>query len=270
MQRKSLGLCAAAALLAGCGGSQLAPAVPGTMPAARHSGSWMAPDAKSGDLLYITDTVTNELYVFSYPKGTPKGAITGGLQDPAGECVDKSGDVFVANTGANNVYEYAHGGTSPIAVLNDPGYFPVGCSIDPVTGNLAVTNFPVTSSLQGNVVIYKHAKGNPKGNYTSKIMNQMLLCSYDGSGNLFVDGLTKGSGFAFAELRKGGTALTNVTLNQSIGNAGGVEWDGTYVAVGDQTTNTIYQFTISGKKGTVVGSTPLGGASEVFQFWIDG
>ncbi len=228
----------------------------------------MAPDARSGDLLYVSDTITNELYVFAYPRGTPKGAITG-LLDPAGECVDKSGNVFVANTGASNVLEFARGGTTPIATLDDAGYFPVGCSIDPVTGNLAVTNFPATSSAQGNVVIYKHAQGKPKGHYRSSVMSQMLLCSYDDAGNLFLDGFTEASGFAFAELRRGAGALTDITLNQSIGNPGGVEWDGRYVAVGDQTTNTIYQFAISGKKGTVAGSTVLGGATEVFQFWIE-
>jgi hypothetical protein len=49
-----------------------------------------------------------------------------------------------------------------------------------------------------------------------------------------------------------------------------VQWDGKYIAVGDQSTNTIYQFAISGKKGREVGSTVLGGATEVFQFWIEG
>ena len=63
---------------------------------------------------------------------------------PYGECVDKAGDVFVAdfggNTGTPAILEYAHGGTKPIATLSDPGYYPESCSIDPTTGNLAVTN----------------------------------------------------------------------------------------------------------------------------------
>ncbi|HYL26727.1 MAG TPA: hypothetical protein VEW74_02770, partial [Candidatus Nitrosotalea sp.] len=169
-----------------------------------------------------------------------------------------------------NVLEYAHGGTSPIATLDDSGYFPVGCSVDPVTGNLAVSNFPTSSSAHGNVVIYKHAKGPPTGHYTSSKMNQMLLCGYDGSGNLFVDGLSQASAFEFVELPKGGSKLENITLNHSIQSAGGVQWDGKHVAVGDQATNTIYQFTIRGKHGSLAGSTALGGASVVFQFWIDG
>lgn len=227
------------------------------------------PRAAHGSLLYVSDTGSSDVYVFSYPKGKLVQTLTG-FADPGGECVDSKGDVFVTNTGGSNIIEYAHGGSTPIATLNDKGWFPIGCAVDPATGNLAVTNFSTSSSGPGNVVIYKHAKGRPTGHYTDSAMPSMLLCSYDGSSNLFLDGLTDGSAFAFAELRKGTQKLTNITVDQSIGSAGGVAWDGTHVAVGDQTTNTIYQFTIAGKHATEAGSTSLGGASEVFQFWIDG
>ncbi len=231
--------------------------------------SWMAPDVKRGNLLYVSDTQTSDVYVFSYPNGTLKGTLTG-FADPAGECVDKNGDVFITNTANSNIIEYAHGGTSPIATLKDAGYFPVGCSVDPATGNLAVTNFSTTSSAQGNVVIYKGAKGSPRGHYVDPDINGMLLCGYDDAGNLFVDGLSAASASEVAELRSGGTSLQTLALNQSIGSAGGVAWDGKHVAIGDQATNVIYRFSIKGKKGTVVGSTPLNGATEVFQFWIAG
>ncbi len=222
----------------------------------------------SGALLYISDTVSNSVYVYSYPQGKLKNTLYN-FTEPAGECVDAAGNVFIANTGKFNILEYAHGGTTPIATLRDPAWFPVGCSVDPVTGDLAVTDFPISSGSQGDVAIYRHAKGKPH-RYTDAAITDMLLCSYDGSGNLFADGLTAGSAFAFAELRAGGKKLTNVTLDQTIVAAGGVGWDGKYVAVGDQSTNTIYQFSISGTKGKMVGSTQLGGASQVFQFWIDG
>lgn len=242
---------------------------PGLSASAAHGSSWMDPGAKSGDLLYVSDTESSYVYVFSYPKGKLVGTLMD-FADPAGECIDKKGDVFIANTGESDILEYTHGGTSPLATLDDSGYFPTGCSVDPTTGNLAVTNFTTTGSGQGDVVIYAHAKGNPKGNYTDSAIFEMFLCGYDASGNLFLDGLSHGSAFAFAELRKGGAALTNVTLDQSIGLPGAVQWDGKYVAVGDQATNTIYQFSISGKRGKKMGSTVLGGAAEVFQFWIDG
>ena len=254
------------ASLAGCG-KALAPL--GTPAAPSQALAPAASGARApGALLYISDTVSNSVYVYSYPQGKLKTTLYD-FTDPAGECVDASGDVFVANTGAFNILEYAHGGATPIATLKDPDWFPVGCSVNPVTGDLAVTDFPVSSGGRGDVAIYPHAKGHPH-RYSDAAFADMLLCGYDGSGNLFVDGLTSGSAFAFAELRAGSKKLTDVTLDQSIGSAGGVEWDGKYVAVGDQSTSTIYEFSVSGKTGKMVGSTVLGGASQVFQFWIDG
>ena len=254
--------CVAAALVTSCAGSQTSvPAVP-LMPSA------VAPDARPA-LLYVSDTVTGDVYVFSYPKGKLRQTLTG-FTDPAGECVDAQGNVFVANTGGSNIIEYAHGGTAPIATLKDDGYFPVGCSIDPTSGDLAVTNFTTTGTAPGNVAIYKKAKGRAKRRYADPSLFEVLLCGYDASGNLFVDGLTQSYGTVVAELPHGGAKLSDITLDRTIANPGGVQWDGKYVAVGDQSSNTIYQFRIKDGKAKTVGSTQLGGATMVFQFWIDG
>jgi hypothetical protein len=228
----------------------------------------MAPDAKNQDLLYISDIGTYDVYVYSYPKGKLKGRLTG-FGGPEGECVDQRGDVFIANFSSSSVLEYRHAGKSPIATLDDPGYYPVGCSVDPTTGDLAVTNYVTTvGGGQGNVVVYRDAKGSPEA-YADPLISKMAFCGYDNAGNLFVDGVTSGSGFAFAELSSGGRSLKNISLNRSIGVPGGIQWDGTYVSVGDRETNMIYQFAISGTKGKEAGSTSLTGASEVNQFWID-
>jgi DNA-binding beta-propeller fold protein YncE len=255
---------ALAAFMQGCG-SKAPVSIPNVVPQRQFS----ARSTAAGDLLYVSDTDTSDVYVFSYPKGTLQATITG-LLDPAGECVDAAGNVFVTNTGASNVLEFAHGGTTPIATLDDSGYFPVGCSVDPTTGNLAVTNFSTSGSAQGDVVIYKRAKGHPTGNYTDPNIGEMLLCSYDGAGDLFVDGLTQGSAFALAELRKGTKKLRDITLDRTIQSAGGIQWDGKFLAVEDQATSVIYQFSIGGAHGTKVGSTAMRGAVQVFQFWIEG
>lgn len=252
----------AAAFLTSCSGVQtsvapLPPAAGGTRPDAR------------GALLYVSDTATSDVYVFSYPQGKLQQTLTG-FSDPAGECVDKSGNVFIANTGGSNIVEYAHGGSSPVATLKDKGYFPLGCSVDPATGDLAVTNFSTTGSAAGNVAIYKNAKGRPKRHYADASMYEMLLCGYDAAGNLFVDGLTQSYGAVVAELPHGGAKLSDVALDRSIYNPGGIQWDGKHLAIGDQSSNTIYQFRIKNGKAKTVSSTSLGGATMVFQFWIDG
>ncbi len=63
-------------------------------------------------------------------------------------------------------------------------------------------------------------------------------------------------------------------MDETIYLPGGVQWDGKYLAVGDQVavkhnfTSTIYQFSISGSIGTTVNTMVLTGSSEVAQFWL--
>src|SRR5579863_6185791 len=127
--RHAFGVCAAIVMLSGCSGSPVPINPSSAMTTHRDRGnSWMAPDAGNQDLLYISDLSTYDVYVYSYPKGKLEGRLTG-FGGPEGECVDKTGHVFIANFSASNILEYAHGGASPVATLSDPGYYPVGCSV---------------------------------------------------------------------------------------------------------------------------------------------
>ncbi|HEY2474628.1 MAG TPA: hypothetical protein VGI19_07465 [Candidatus Cybelea sp.] len=293
----TVGVCATVAMLAACsaGGSQSPPAVSAQLqqgagrsvstalvlarlPIGRagksihpdRRRSWMSPDAKKKNmLLYISDEVTNDAYVYAYRGDGQVGKLVGtlsGFNVPAGECVDKAGDVFVTNTQSQTVTEYAHGGTTSIATLNDlPGEYPFACSIDPTTGNLAVTNlFSVYGA--GSIAIFANAEGTPTI-YSGAAFQGMYYAAYDNAGNLFFDATSSGSGnFQFGELPQGGTSLETVTLNQSIGFPGGVAWDGKYVVVGDQNAPAVYQFTVSGGAGTEAGATQLTGGSGIVQF----
>lgn len=131
----------AAAFCAGCGmpNDSNSPLTLGESNALRHSGSWMAPDAGKKSLLYVSDYQNDAVYVFSFPAGELTGTLSG-FAGPFGECTDTAGNVFIANARPPEVLEYAHGGTSPIATIKDPGQYPYACSVNPTTGNLAVTN----------------------------------------------------------------------------------------------------------------------------------
>ena len=75
-----------------------------------------------------------------------------------------------------------------------------------------------------------------------------------------------------AELPHGSSTFTNIGINQTITVAGGVQWDGKYVAVADENgpgNGVIYQFSISGSTGTEVSSTTLDSSENIHQFWID-
>jgi hypothetical protein len=262
---RALGVWAAVGMLAACmgGGSQIAPSR-----STQRLAAWIAPDAKKGTLLYISDASDSLVFIYSYPQDKVKGTLSG-FDRPEGLCSDKAGDVWIVNTNAHDIVEYAHGGTTPIATLSDANYYPLGCSVDPTTGNLAVSNLYTVDAESGSVSIYRGAKGTSE-NFANPTFFYYFYCGYDDRGNLFVDGQTASASFAFAELPRGGSKLKSVLLNQTIAYPGGVQWDGKYVAVGDRDENVIYQFAVIGRGGTEIGSTPLDGADQVSQFFIQG
>ena len=270
--RLAISAFAAVAVLAACGAPSLpvsnADAASHRLSPAVHRDrgpSWMSPDAKKTALLYVSDLHTDDVNVYSYPGGTLEGKLTG-FSDPWGLCVDRKGDVFVTDHNALTIVEYAHGGTTPLATLIDTGEQPGGCDVDPLTGNLAVANVSTPYSTPGNVGIYKHARG-ARQTRKDPAISFYEYCGYDDHGNLFVDGQQNGT-FAFAELPRNQRVFTNISLDQSIGYGGSVQWDGKHVAVGDYNANLIYQFDINGKTGTTVGSTSLGSASYAVQVLI--
>jgi hypothetical protein len=191
-----------------------------------------------------------------------------GFYRAEGTCVDQNGDVFISNLGTGNIFEYAHGGKKPIRILSSPSGDPIGCAVDTTTGDLAVSSLGIGSN--GSVAIYKNARGKPTL-YQDPVFQKYYFCGYDGKGDLFVDGQSSSNVFEFAELAKGSSALKTITLGQSIGWPGAVQWDGQYVAVGDENAHVIYQFGINGSGGEKKGSTPLRShALYIHQFWIQG
>lgn len=270
----SLGIVSAVGLLAGCGGSRASlpssQLLPTAQAAVDRHGSWMAREAKSQDLLYVSDLGTGHVNVYSYPGGRLKGVLKG-FSAVHYECVDAAGNVFIANGSANELLEYAHGGTAPIKTYHEPG-FTHGCSIDPTTGNLAVLHDPASYG-PGGISIYRHARGKPL-EYTTPNVFRVYFIGYDGQGNLFVDGTDMHVAFEIAELPAGSQTFEAVTLNQSIVLPGAIQWDGQHLAVGDQVSiygpSKIYEFSMSGSTGTLVGTTPLSNSCDVLQFWIQG
>src|SRR5580693_2694276 len=98
-RRYALSSCVAAAMLVGCGGSQPPIGAPGAMPQTSASAtradrgkSWMLPEAKSEDLLYVTNY--SYISVYSYPQDKLVG-ILNGFRSSVGECVDSKGDIVI-------------------------------------------------------------------------------------------------------------------------------------------------------------------------------
>ena len=233
--------------------------------------SWMTPDAKKKQLLYVTDPIDWDVLVYDYRSGKQVGMLSSGLDDPQGLCVDKSGNVWVANSGGYNMVEFPHGVKTPIATLDDNSYEPVSCSINPRNGDLAVGNILYfREGIEGNVTVFKGAAGTGTL-YSVAAMYSYYFVGYDNQGNLFFDGTNALPGangqFEYAELPSGSATAQSITLTGgSVKSPGNVQWDGKEIAVGDQANAVIYQ--TSGSK--IVGQTPLTGSSDITQYFIQG
>jgi hypothetical protein len=266
----------AAVLLASCAGVPTAIAIPGTAPEngrpaeiTAYGASWMLPEAKSNDLLYVS--ALGDVYVFSYPEGNLEGTLTG-FRTANGLCADRAGNVFVTNGSPPRILEYAHGRSKPINVLSDPHGNPYGCSVDATSGNLAVTNYCTVGKTYGcvgpgNVAVYRDARGAARiykepGYYPG-------LCSYDHAGNLFIEGSSSTRKGELVELISDSKTFRHITLSKTVTGLG-VQWDGKYLAVGDGR-NAIYRVSVSGSRGEIEGATILRRAGyHVYQFWIQG
>lgn len=265
-------VCAALVTLAACGGppGQTAPPAATQQSAfTGHAGSWMKPDAKihKSDLLYVTDEGNYNVYVYEYPSGVLVGTLGSAYGSPTGLCVDKKGNIFVTEYNGQEVLEYAHGGTSPIQSLYDPGQ-PIGCSVDPRTGNLAVANEMSPSGGYGNISIFTEAKGNAQVLQDLPDLELPYWCSYDNKGNLFIDGelIQSGFHFSFAELPAGSSKFTAISVPDGAGTPpGGVQWDGKYITLGSASSENglIFQFDTSGSSATLEGTTMLSGFTRM-------
>ncbi|MGB6518983.1 MAG: hypothetical protein WBE79_10815 [Candidatus Cybelea sp.] len=121
--------------------------------------SWISPDSKRETrLAFVTDLGSGDISVFSLPKFTLKGTLTG-FSQPQGMCSDTSGNVYVANTGTQQIFEISRAG-SIVNTYGDSYGYPVGCAVDPATGSLAVSDmFGISGS--GQVLVFGKGSHTP-------------------------------------------------------------------------------------------------------------
>lgn len=253
--------------LTGCSGGTSSPTVlPGASGSAvrsfaaqpNHKKSWMNPAAVSQKLLYVSDPSAGDVEVYAYPAMTLAGVLTG-FTSPLGECTDRVGHIWITSQGGpsgDTVYEFAHGGTSPVNLLTLTSIIPFSCAINPKTGDLAISNFG-----GDNVAIFHNAQGTPTM-YADANFFDVYFLGYDPSGNLFVDGTNSSNDFLYAELPAGSSTFVDITLNTLPAEPGSVQWDGKYIAIGDLA-STIYQ-----TQGSAVVSTTTLPTECLQQFYI--
>ncbi|MGB8909576.1 MAG: SMP-30/gluconolactonase/LRE family protein [Candidatus Cybelea sp.] len=283
MTRRTLVICAVATMLAACTSNSaqqssiLAPTAPnaakhGMVPVpavgpARirpdHHKSWVSPDAKRAPrLLFVPDYGASEVFIFALPSMALKGTLTG-FDFPEGACTDANGDIWIANTGAQEMQLYSRTGTL-LKTLSVPNEYPAACAINKTNGDLAVTDIESTSG-PGNVEIFTNASGTGTA-YSNASIYEYFFAGYDPSGDLFVDGENASRTSAYlGELASNGSTINLINLTGgTLHTAGMVQWYkvGNYLALGDQgcggtTSSCIYWVSIAGSSGTITATTNL-------------
>ncbi len=223
--------------------------------------SWIGPDAGRQYLLYASDLSNGTVDIYNYrvKAGKLYGQITG-FDEPYGQCIDKSKNIYIADEGTSIIYEFAHGGITPINSASDQYGYPIGCSVDPTTGNVAVANLYGFASGSGGIDIFSGGLSGTQTYYTDASAAFMWPPGYDQYGNLFVEGQDISDANTLLELPSGSSAFTTIT-GLTIGYPASVQrWKG-YMAVTDQgyqgTTDAIYTVSITGSAATIINTTQL-------------
>ena len=209
----------AIALLAGCSASQPPIGVPGAMPQGRAIANLVQP-LSSVDLIYVGVVTGTDILTYPYGKFVASFSNYGAM------CSNlTTGDVFLVGT--DTIYQYAHGGTQPIATVAAPsGFsFELSCTVEKTTGDLAAV---VSKGLTSEVAVYPVGKGSPTL-LSDTNMAEFDHLGYDDGGNLFALGFGVRTSRLLTELPSGSDTFNDINVKLSGPIGGAVEWDGSYI-----------------------------------------
>ena len=190
---------------------------------------------------YIADCYGNFIDAFAMD-GTLTARITNGLSGPGGMAVDSSGNLWVANGGANSVAVFPPGSTAPSRILNDtagsPGDVTVTADGTAYVSNTAGNNGP-------NIAVFPPGHTTPTRYLGDPESFQNGFITSDAAGNVFFD-------FTAANLM--GHVDEFVNGKQTgfkrlpIGNSapGGIKMYNGYLLISNQITNTVREYTTAG------------------------
>ena len=198
---------------------------------------WMTKGiAGSGlSLLYASQFYTNDIQVYrqSGTNQSPVGTIVNGVINPQGMWVTPNGDLYVANTGANNILVFRKGNLNPYKTLSDAGEYPVDVTVD-TDGTVYASNIFDTNFGPGTVSKYAPGATSPTKIYAVPNNAKVLFDALNDSSTLYVNyiDINTGLGATVKYYPGGSTAhLTAVTFNFP----GGMQFDNhQYLIAADQ------------------------------------
>jgi hypothetical protein len=215
-----------------------------------------APKSKT----YQWVTGSTEAVQYDYPKSTsPIGSISG-LNEPTGECTSGKRTFWIVNAGNGDIDEYTYNGKKHLTTLTDTTATIFSCAVSSKNGDVAVIGY------KGRVIVFKGGK--QSGAATYNVSGLPYFAGYDAKGDLFIDGFSTTYQIALLELASGSKTFHSVSLPNTVGFPGSVQWDGKYVALTDQLASDVYRYTIANYAAKLNGTVSLGGADDCGDTWI--
>ena len=194
---------------------------------------WMSKDVATGlSLLYVSQFYTNDIQVYRQT-GTgqsPVGTIVNGVINPQGLTVTANGDLYVANTGANNILVFHKGHLNPYRTLSDAGQYPVDVAVD-TDGTVYASNIFDTNAIAGSVSVYAPGANTPTHNYKVPNNLKVLFDALNDSSTLYVNYIDLNTGLgAMVKFYPGGNTAYPTAV--TTGFPGGLQFDNTQDLLG--------------------------------------
>ena len=208
-----------------------------------------APCPPKGPFGFISDFSNNVVYELRMTPLAICAILTGPpFSNPQGIATDHHGNLYVANTGGNNVLRYAMPYTGAPFVMQDPGEYPVDVAVDP-KGNVAVTNLESTSGGPGNIALYAVGSSVATGSASSPTFTSPRFAAFNSVGELFLDDVdlfntgVVNVGAFYPNYVSFANGIATLTTANSIGFPGGVQINTAHkVAIDDQSGGFIYSY----------------------------
>jgi hypothetical protein len=197
------------------------------------------PAKKGTTLLYAADIDEGAVEEFDYPSGTYIGDATG-FEYPYGMCSDKSGNAYAVDFDEQTVSEITYGTTTIAKTVDTSDGYPIGCAVNPKTGDLAVTLFEGGAEGVGSVEIFKGGIGGSATSYT--YTDYTWPAGYDSKGDLYAEGEDGSCDDCLWTLQAGSSTPEEVTWSGgSFEFPAAIEFDGKQLIVGQQEVNDTYE-----------------------------
>jgi sugar lactone lactonase YvrE len=167
---------------------------PASHPLARGAG-WLSPSAKACPRkLYVSSYRLNyvSIYCTRGHNQAPIGQITNGIDTPEGANTDSQGNLYVTNTNANTVTEYAPGTKKPSFTYSAGLSYPAGVAVD------SKQNVYVSSLSPASVEVFPQGTNSPILTIGSSQIAYPIDLAIDANANVYVTTYT--SSFSNGEI----------------------------------------------------------------------